>query len=269
MAHLTQHHPFFGIIDKVVSDISTVRIMAGDTTQIPAGRGLGRILFTAERMPLTAHGPDDMGLVAEMTMAGQAQLIDRFDQLRFVGAAVGIVTGLAHSGLDRAVDKLLFLDLQRHVGMTLVTEFGPTLGDAMLGAALAVVAVTAGIGTGRAVHIFDRHDFLVADVTGVFSLDAAVHLGRGRVHDVAGLTEALAFGLVHHNRRIFRRHALSTSLSEKDIQIGRLDLLSPLEKIDDNPVDARIPKRLGDEKILEQLAVLRRTDVDRITGYAI
>lgn len=115
MTQLTEQHTIFGIIDKIVSDVAAMRIMTGDTAHLATTGLPERIRFAAQRVSIAHSSPHNMGLVAKMPMAGQAQLVDRLDQLRFIGAAVGVVTGLTHAGLDRAVDKLLFLDLQRHI----------------------------------------------------------------------------------------------------------------------------------------------------------
>lgn len=115
MAHLTKHHAVFGIIDKVISDVAAMGIVTGDTAHLTAAGFFEWIRLAAQGVAGSQGGAHNMGLVAEVTMTGQTQLVDRLDQLGLIGAAVGVVAGFAHAGLDRAVDKLLFLDLQRHI----------------------------------------------------------------------------------------------------------------------------------------------------------
>lgn len=81
MAHLTEQHAVFRIVDKVVSDVTTMGIVAGNTTHLAATSLLERIRLAAQGVAGSRGGPDNMGLVAEMTMAGQTQFINRFDQL--------------------------------------------------------------------------------------------------------------------------------------------------------------------------------------------
>lgn len=115
MTHLTQVHAVIGIVDEEITDITTVGRMAGYAAHLPSAPLLGRIILAAQRMAFSSCSSDNMGLCTEMTVTRQTEFIYRLDQLRFILAAMRVVTGIAHPCFDRTMDKFLFQDLNGHV----------------------------------------------------------------------------------------------------------------------------------------------------------
>lgn len=68
MAHLTELHSVFRIVDKEIPDGPPMGVVAGDTTHLPAAPLFRRVRLTLERMTITARYPQYMRLVKNMAM---------------------------------------------------------------------------------------------------------------------------------------------------------------------------------------------------------
>ncbi len=242
VAQLAERQAVLRIVDKIIPYHAAMGIVAGDAAHLPAAPLFRRVLLALERMPFSARYPHDVRLADEMAVTRETELIDRFEQLCFILAAVRVMAGFAHPRLDRTMQKLQFLDLRRHIGMALITEGSSALGDGVLRVTLAGVAITAGIGACGAMYVFYRQHFLVADKTGIILFNAVVHLCRRRIHNMAGLAETLLFGPMHGHRGILRQNLLiAVFRSIKNRQFGGFDLMAAVKQVYDKFVDPGIP----------------------------
>lgn len=242
VTQLAKEHTILGIVYKEIPDGTPMGAMAGNTAHLPSAPLFRRVRLPLERMPPAARNPDDVQLVADMPVTRQAEVVDRLEQLRFVLAPMGVVAGFAHPRFDRAMYKLLFPELPLHIGMAFIAECRTALGDGVLRGPLAVMAVPAGIRAGRAVHVpYGKYPF-VAEYAGVDLFIAAVHLGRRRVHDMAGAAETLFFGSMQGHRGKLRQNLLAAvDGCIKNGEGSGFDLLAAVEQIDDKFVDTRVP----------------------------
>ena len=75
---------------------------------------------------------------------------------------------------------------------------------------------------------------------------------------MTGLAKTLFFGTMQSNGGILRRNLLITLFRDiKNRQAGRFNLLGAVKQVNYELVNTRIPQRLGNKDILEQLAVFR------------
>lgn len=270
VAHLAQQHSVFSIIDKEIPDLAAMGIMAGDACHFLAAYFFNRIRLALERMPFTGGGSDHMSLFGNVAMTGKTQLVDRLDQLGFILAAVGIMAGFTQSCFDWTMDEFPFFQRLGHVGMALVTECCVPFEHFILGIAVAAVAIAAGIGADRTVHIFYIDQFPVAAETGIALLGIAAHLVCRGLHVVAGRTWPLLFRNMHDvGHKLWWGLALGFGRRVIYLGSGCLYFLPTVEQIDLQLVAPLIPDGLGHEKILKQLAILGTANIYQLTGNAV
>lgn len=126
--------------------------------------------------------------------------------------------------------------------MAFIAEGRTPFGDGMFWVTLAGMAITAGIGTCRAMDVFYRQQLLMTDETGIVFFDAAVHLRRCRVHHMARLAEALFFRAVQRHWHILWRNLLIAAFRcIKNRKCGRFDLLGTVKQVNNELVNTRIP----------------------------
>ncbi len=105
MTLLAQSKTTLDTTHKVPTCFTTMRVMTTDTGKLPLRSQ--RVLGAAERMRSTGHPTPNMDTIVNRFMTTETERIDLRHQLPLMRRSVGIVTGVAETGLDRPMDIFL------------------------------------------------------------------------------------------------------------------------------------------------------------------
>ena len=176
MAELAKGHPLFCTARKEIADHPTIGIVARSTGQLFPFSFWRDIGPAAQRMPRTSASTDDMRRLADLLMAGETDFVDRpAHECREI-RTVRVVANHAVAGSDRSVGKGELLDVIRLVAMAFKAERGVLFDHLEPGSSFSDVAIGAGKGTNRLVHVFNLDHVLVADSAWAITLTAGSNL---------------------------------------------------------------------------------------------
>jgi len=267
MTHLTKLHLVIAAACKVVARLPPVGVVAGSTGEFAPSPPLRWVGLPGYRMAAAISKSDCVNTFTYLFMTGKAEFVNWMDKLAGIFAGVGIMTGLAHIGSNRSMEKLERLELLLLLFVTRETELCLSSLDRIFRNYIERMAGDTLIHTDRAMDKFLISHPPMTGVTGVLLVREIGHLLFSRVHIMARIAERFGISTMEGCRLEILRDLLAAGRWRViDLGLEALQQLVTVKSLHGQLVEPQIPKGLQNEKIAKSAFILRCAHRQRVAG---